>query len=209
MRAESRAYGNRFSHAPEALRSHFDLARSVAVLEDGQIVGGGYSHLIEVSVPGGVATVAGQGGDAAHSHPALHHDADNAPLLTASTSGANPWPCCSPPRASSTGGSATASGWYMSSAASIERTTLTPTVHSATSHQNSCSWHWYYSDVTVNGILLPYGPLKPWLSLHRKGLTCINASHEIGYCAVLMRQTGLGGPVVRRGCLTRCRLAIR
>ena len=73
-----------------------------------------------------------------------------------------------------------------------------------------CGFHseFPFSDVTVSGILLPCGPLKPSLSLHWKGLACINASHEIGYCAVLMRQTGLGGPVVRRGCLTRFRLAI-
>ena len=59
MRTEPRAHGARFNHDPEALRSHFDLARSIAVFEDGQIVGGDYSHLIEMSVLGGVATVAG------------------------------------------------------------------------------------------------------------------------------------------------------
>ncbi|MCY3690946.1 MAG: GNAT family N-acetyltransferase [Chloroflexota bacterium] len=59
MRVESRAHGNRFNHDPEELRPHFDLDRSIAVLEDGKIVGGAHSHLLEMSVPGGVATVAG------------------------------------------------------------------------------------------------------------------------------------------------------
>ncbi len=59
MRVESRAHGNRFNHDPEELRPHFDLDRSIAVFEDGQIIGGTHSHLLEMSVPGGVATVAG------------------------------------------------------------------------------------------------------------------------------------------------------
>ena len=59
MRTESRAHGNRFNHDPEELRPHFDLDRSIAVFEDGEIVGGCHSHLLEMSVPGGVATVAG------------------------------------------------------------------------------------------------------------------------------------------------------
>ena len=59
MRTESRAHGNRFNHDPDELRPHFDLGRSIAVFEDGQIVGGAHSHLLEMSVPGGVATVAG------------------------------------------------------------------------------------------------------------------------------------------------------
>ena len=59
MRVESRAHGNRFNHDPEELRLHFDLDRSVAVVEQGQIVGGAHSHLLEMSVPGGVAAVAG------------------------------------------------------------------------------------------------------------------------------------------------------
>lgn len=59
MRTESRAHGNRFNHDPDELRPHFDLTRTIAVLEDGQIVGGAHSHLLEMSVPGGVATVAG------------------------------------------------------------------------------------------------------------------------------------------------------
>ena len=59
MRTESRAHGNRFNHDPEELRPHFDLDRSIAVIQDGQIVGGSHSHLLEMSVPGGVATVAG------------------------------------------------------------------------------------------------------------------------------------------------------
>ena len=44
---------------PEELRPHFDLDRSIAVIEDGEIVGGAHSHLLEMSVPGGVAAVAG------------------------------------------------------------------------------------------------------------------------------------------------------
>ena len=59
MRTESRAHGNRFNHDPEALRPHFDLGRSIGVFEDGQIVGGAHSHLLKMSVPGGVAAVAG------------------------------------------------------------------------------------------------------------------------------------------------------
>ena len=59
MRVESRAHGNRFNHDPEELRPHFDLDRSIAVIEDGEIVGGAHSHLLEMSVPGGVAAVAG------------------------------------------------------------------------------------------------------------------------------------------------------
>ncbi len=59
MRTESRAHGNRFNHDPDELRPHFDLDRSIAVVEDGEIVGGSHSHLLEMSVPGGVATVAG------------------------------------------------------------------------------------------------------------------------------------------------------
>ena len=59
MRTESRAHGNRFNHDPEELRPHFDLDRSIAVIQDDEIVGGSHSHLLEMSVPGGVATVAG------------------------------------------------------------------------------------------------------------------------------------------------------
>ena len=59
MRTESRAHGNRFNHDPEALRPHFDLSRSIAVFEDGQIVGGAHSHLLEMSIPGGTSIVAG------------------------------------------------------------------------------------------------------------------------------------------------------
>ncbi|MCY4416578.1 MAG: GNAT family N-acetyltransferase [Chloroflexi bacterium] len=59
MRVESRAHGNRFNHDPEELRPHFDLTRTIAVVDEGQIVGGAHSHLLEMSVPGGVATVAG------------------------------------------------------------------------------------------------------------------------------------------------------
>lgn len=59
MRAESRAHGNRFDHDPDELRPHFDLARSIAVFDGGEIVGGAHSHRLEMSIPGGAAVVAG------------------------------------------------------------------------------------------------------------------------------------------------------
>lgn len=59
LRAESRAHGNRLDHDPEALRPHFDLARTIAVYDRGDIVGGANSHRLEMSVPGGHAVVAG------------------------------------------------------------------------------------------------------------------------------------------------------
>ena len=81
MRTESRAHGNRFNHDPEALRPHFDLGRSIAVFEDGQIVGGAHSHLVEMSIPGGTSAVGRrvQRGGAADAHAAGHHDPDDAP----------------------------------------------------------------------------------------------------------------------------------
>ena len=59
MATESRAHGNRLAHDPERLRPRFNLARSIAVFEDGQIVGGCHSHLLEMSIPGGASVVAG------------------------------------------------------------------------------------------------------------------------------------------------------
>ncbi len=59
MRTQPRVHVARFNHDPEALRSHFDLARSIAVFKDGPIVGGGHLPLIEMSAFGDVATVAG------------------------------------------------------------------------------------------------------------------------------------------------------
>ena len=59
MSTESRAHGNRLNHDPEHLRPRFDLGRSIAVFEDGQIVGGCHSHLLEMSIPGGTSAVAG------------------------------------------------------------------------------------------------------------------------------------------------------
>ena len=59
MRTESRAHGNRLNHNPEELRPHFDLSRSIAVFEDGRIVGGAHSHWLEMSIPGGTSVVAG------------------------------------------------------------------------------------------------------------------------------------------------------
>lgn len=58
-RAEARAYGNRLAVDPVVLRPNFDLDRSVAVFEDGEIVGGSHSHKLEVSIPGGTAVFAG------------------------------------------------------------------------------------------------------------------------------------------------------
>ena len=57
MSTESRAHGNRLNHDPEHLRPRFDLGRSIAVFEDGQIVGGCHSHLLEMSIPGGTSAV--------------------------------------------------------------------------------------------------------------------------------------------------------
>lgn len=59
LRAESRAHGNRLDHDPAVLRPHFDLARTIAVYDRGDIVGGANSHRLEMSTPGGRATVAG------------------------------------------------------------------------------------------------------------------------------------------------------
>jgi len=58
-RAEARAHGNRLNDDPEVLRPHFDLDRSIAVFDRGDIVGGAHSHQITMSIPGGSATTAG------------------------------------------------------------------------------------------------------------------------------------------------------
>ena len=58
-RAESRAHSNRLADDPDELRPHFDLTRSIAVFDGGNIVGGAHSHLLRMSVPGGEADVAG------------------------------------------------------------------------------------------------------------------------------------------------------
>ena len=59
VRVEARAYGNRLNIDPEYLRPNFDLDRSIAVFDQGAIVGGSHSHKIDMSVPGGTAVVAG------------------------------------------------------------------------------------------------------------------------------------------------------
>ena len=59
LRAESRAHSNRLADDPEALRPHFDLARTIAVFEGDNIIGGAHSHRLEMSVPGATAVVAG------------------------------------------------------------------------------------------------------------------------------------------------------
>ena len=58
-RAEARAHGNRLDDDPEILRPHFDLDRSIGVFEGNEIVGGAHSHKVEMSIPGGSATIAG------------------------------------------------------------------------------------------------------------------------------------------------------
>ena len=59
VRVEARAYGNRLTVDPEALRPNFDLDRSIAVLDQGNIVGGAHSHRLEISIPGTAAAIAG------------------------------------------------------------------------------------------------------------------------------------------------------
>ena len=58
-RAEARAYGNRLNADPEVLRPHFDLDRSIAVFDQGNVVGGAHSHRVEMSIPGASTVVAG------------------------------------------------------------------------------------------------------------------------------------------------------
>ena len=58
-RAEARAHGNRLAGDPEVLRPHFDLDRSIAVFDQGNIVGGAHSHRLEMSIPGSSAVIAG------------------------------------------------------------------------------------------------------------------------------------------------------
>ena len=59
VRVEARAYGHRLNNDPEVLRPHFDLDRSIAVLDQGNIVGGAHSHRLEMSIPGASAVTAG------------------------------------------------------------------------------------------------------------------------------------------------------
>ena len=59
VRAEARAYGNRLNVDPEILRPNFDLDRSIAVFDQGKIVGGAHSHRIDLSIPGSSAVTAG------------------------------------------------------------------------------------------------------------------------------------------------------
>ena len=59
LRAESRAHSTRLDHEPEELRPHFDLARSLAVFEGSNIIGGCQAHRLEMSIPGGTSAVAG------------------------------------------------------------------------------------------------------------------------------------------------------
>ena len=59
VRVEARAYGNRLNADPELLRQSFDLDRSIAVFDGGDIVGGAHSHLQEISIPGATSAIAG------------------------------------------------------------------------------------------------------------------------------------------------------
>ena len=59
VRVEARAYGNRLNIDPEVLRPRFDLDRSIAVFDQGNIVGGAHSHRVEMSIPGASAVIAG------------------------------------------------------------------------------------------------------------------------------------------------------
>ncbi|MCY4365401.1 MAG: GNAT family N-acetyltransferase [Chloroflexi bacterium] len=59
VRVEARAYGNRLNADPESLRPSFDLDRSIAVFDGGDIVGGAHSHLQEISIPGATSAIAG------------------------------------------------------------------------------------------------------------------------------------------------------
>ena len=59
LSAESRAHGNRLADDPEELRPHFDLDRTVAVFEKGQIVGGSHSRRVEMTVPGASTIISG------------------------------------------------------------------------------------------------------------------------------------------------------
>lgn len=59
VRVEARAYSNRLAVDPEVLRPHFDLDRSIAVFDQGNIVGGAHSHRLEMSIPGGSTVIAG------------------------------------------------------------------------------------------------------------------------------------------------------
>ena len=137
MRTESRAHSNRSHHDPEALRPHFDSALTIAVFEDGQIVGGAHSHLLGMSVPGGGATVASVSN--VEVQPMHTQRGIMTQMMSHQIDGiherSEPLASCSTPRAPSTGGSATASGRCKSSGASKKRTTLKPTIHSATSHR--------------------------------------------------------------------------
>ena len=58
-RAEARAHGHRLDDDPEMLRPRFDLDRSIAVFDQGEIVGGAHSHSIEMSIPGTTIAIAG------------------------------------------------------------------------------------------------------------------------------------------------------
>ena len=91
------------------LRPHSNLTRSIAVFLDGQIVGGAYSHLLEMSVPGGAATVAGV--SKVEAQPTQTRRGIMTQMIRHQIDGIherrNPWPRCSPPRAPSPGGSTT------------------------------------------------------------------------------------------------------
>ena len=59
--AELEVYGGQLAEDPTEMRAFFDLDRSIAVFEEGKIVGGAYSSQFEMSVPGGSVATAGVG----------------------------------------------------------------------------------------------------------------------------------------------------
>ena len=59
IRAEPRAHGSQLVGDPAEHRPFYDLDRSIAVFDRGNIVGGAYSYRFEMSVPGGSAITAG------------------------------------------------------------------------------------------------------------------------------------------------------
>jgi len=59
LHSEARAHGNRLDEDPEVLRPHFDLDRSIAVFDQGNIVAGAHSHRVEMSIPGASTVIAG------------------------------------------------------------------------------------------------------------------------------------------------------
>ena len=133
MSTESRAHGNCQAHDPERLRPSFDLGRSIAVFEDGQIIGGCHSPLLEMSIPDG-ASVVSEVSDV-EMHPTHTRRGIMTRMMCHKIDGIHergrtPSRPVRHRGAASTGVPATASARCMSSGASNRGTTLTPTAHS-------------------------------------------------------------------------------